>query len=72
MTEIAQVISTVGFPIAAFLLMFWFCKDTLKTMQETLNSSLASMQSAIQENTRSTDRLIAYMEDKDRSDIDGK
>ncbi len=28
--ETAQLISTVGFPIAAFLLMFWFATRALK------------------------------------------
>lgn len=61
MSEIAQVISTVGFPIAAFLLMFWFCREQVHTMETT-----------IQENTKAVNNLITYMEKQERSDIDGK
>lgn len=72
MTEAAQIISTVGFPIGAFLLMFWFCKDTLKTMQDTLNNSMEGMKKSIEDNTKATASLITYMEARDRRDIDGK
>lgn len=61
MESVATMISTVGFPIAAFVLMFWFCKDQLTKMDET-----------IKQNTNAINKLIVYMETKERSDIDGK
>lgn len=36
---ISQVISSVGFPIAAFLLMFWFAKSEVKEMREALSQN---------------------------------
>lgn len=72
MTDIATLISTVGFPIAAFVLMFWFCKDTLRTMQDSITKSLEEMRKSIDNNTTASTRLITYMETRDRSDIDGE
>lgn len=34
---ISQLIGNVGFPIAAFALMWWMCNDTLKGVQNALN-----------------------------------
>lgn len=72
MDELSALISTVGFPIAAFVLMFWFCKDTLKSMQDNFTRSLSDMQNTVNSNTTAITKLLTYMEAKDRSDIDGK
>lgn len=29
-TEVTQLISTVGFPIVAFIMMYWMCNTTIK------------------------------------------
>lgn len=61
MSEIASMVSSVGFPIAAFLLMFWFCREQLTEMRKTIEA-----------NTEVTNKLLVYMETKERSEIDGK
>lgn len=61
MEAIATIISQVGFPIAAFLLMFWMCKDQIAKMEDTVNK-----------NTEAITKLVTYMESKERRDIDGK
>lgn len=33
---ITQVVGNLGFPIAAFALMWWMCNDTLKGVQAAL------------------------------------
>lgn len=39
MIEWLEVIQTVGFPIVAFLLMFFLVKDTLKEIQKTVSEN---------------------------------
>ena len=39
MEEAAQLISSVGFPIAAFLLMFWYTKTEAKETREAINQN---------------------------------
>ena len=36
MTEIMTVIKEIGFPIAAFLLMFWFANNTMTKNTEAI------------------------------------
>lgn len=37
MDEILTAISTVGFPIVAFIMMYWFAKTTLEKNTEAIN-----------------------------------
>lgn len=39
MQEVAQLISSVGFPIAAFLLLFWYTKTEAKETREAINQN---------------------------------
>ena len=34
---ISTIIGNVGFPVAAFCLMWWMCNDTLRGVQNALN-----------------------------------
>lgn len=36
MENIGQLISSYGFPIVAYLLMFYFANTTIKSLQETI------------------------------------
>ena len=54
--DIVQVISNVGFPIAAFLLMYKLMKDETAANRATLESLRAS----IDKNTSVTDTLIEH------------
>lgn len=60
-TTISTIISSVGFPIAAFLLMFWFCKDQLSLVNETMKK-----------NTEAITTLTTYIMVKDGGEKDGK
>lgn len=39
MQEVTTLVSTVGFPIAAFLLMFWYVKTESKETREAINKN---------------------------------
>ena len=61
MMDISQIISTVGFPIAAYIAMFWYMikqtdahKEEMETVKEALNA-----------NTAALIELKAYLERKD-------
>lgn len=61
MLDMTQVISTVGFPIAAYVAMFWYMikqtdahKEEMETVKEALNA-----------NTAALIELKAYLERKD-------
>lgn len=61
MLDITQVISTVGFPIAAYVAMFWYMikqTDTHKEEMETVKEALNA-------NTAALIELKAYLERKD-------
>ena len=38
-TALTQAISTVGFPIAAFLLMFFFIKEEISKLTDAVNNN---------------------------------
>ena len=40
---VSQLISNVGFPIAAFCLMFWMLNTTLKEMREASEQNTAAI-----------------------------
>ena len=49
---ITQVVGNLGFPIAAFALMWWMCNDTLKGVQvalQDLSKTLEIMKDDINE-----------------------
>lgn len=50
---IVSAISQIGFPIAAFLLLFWLVKEDLKQLTEAVNN-----------NTKSTDTLCTLIKER--------
>lgn len=61
MDNAAALVSQVGFPIGAFLLLFYLVKGELKEVKETVN-----------QNTLVIQRMLTYMEAKEGADIDGQ
>lgn len=61
MDTAATLVSQVGFPIGAFLLLFYLVKGELKEVKQTVN-----------QNTVMISRLLTYMEAKEGADIDGQ
>lgn len=61
MDKIVEVISNVGFPIACCLLMYNMINNQLKENTKAINNNTALMT-----------KILAYLEAKDGSDIDGK
>ena len=53
-TSIVQAISSVGFPIVAFLLMFWYIKTEMKELSQV-----------IQSNTNALTALLEHMHEKE-------
>lgn len=43
MEQFIQIISTVGFPIACCMGLFWMINNTLKQMQETIDNNTKVM-----------------------------
>lgn len=50
MMDITQIVSTVGFPIAAYVAMFWYMikqtdahKEEMETVKEALNANTAAL-----------------------------
>ena len=50
MMDLTQIISTVGFPIAAYIAMFWYIikqseshKEEMDTVKEALNANTAAL-----------------------------
>lgn len=50
MMDLTQIISTVGFPIAAYIAMFWYMirqseshKEEMDTVKEALNANTAAL-----------------------------
>lgn len=48
-SAVSQVISNVGFPIAAYLLTWYTCNTTLKEVRDALNALTASLEEAKKE-----------------------
>jgi hypothetical protein len=59
MEEITNFISSVGFPIGAYLLMFFYMKEQTKAHLEEVNE----LKSVINENTVMVNRLSQLIED---------
>lgn len=58
--EIAALISSVGFPIVAFYLMY-----------RMVNNQMKENTDAIKNNTNAMIRIVAWLENHFRSDVDG-
>lgn len=61
MMDLSQIISTVGFPIAAYIAMFWFMihqSDAHKQEMDAVKDALAA-------NTAALIELKSYMESRD-------
>lgn len=61
MDSIEEIISNIGFPIACCLLMYRLITNQLKENTTAINN-----------NTNLMTKILAYLEARDRSDIDGK
>lgn len=48
MEQLTQAISTVGFPIVAFLLVFWKFDKTLGLLTEAVNNNTIAVRSMLQ------------------------
>lgn len=48
MEVLVQAISTIGFPIVAFLLMFWKLDKTVGLLTEAVNNSTIAVQLLLQ------------------------
>lgn len=64
-TQIAQIVSTLGFPIAMCLLFFWYItkrdeqhKEEIKAIQDQHREESAKMTEAINNNTLVVQRLL--------------
>lgn len=42
-SDITTIISTIGFPIAAFLLMFWYVKSEMKEMATVIQANTVAL-----------------------------
>lgn len=74
MNEIAQVISTIGFPIFSFLLAGYGLKyvyDKERTSLDTAINKISDLTSAVNHNSETISRLIDRMEDNN-NDENGK
>lgn len=57
MSEVAQLVSSVGFPIAAFFLIFWLVKGELQAVQKAMDENtkvLVELSTTIREHFRDT------------------
>lgn len=61
MEVITELVSNVGFPIAAYVLLYVM-----------INTQLKENTTAINNNTRLMQRILAYLEAQEGSDIDGE
>ena len=62
MTEITQIVSTVGFPIAAYIAMFWYMIKQGETHKEEMDT----VKDALNANTAALIELRAYLERMER------
>jgi hypothetical protein len=60
MDSLAALISNVGFPIAAFVLIYVMMRNELKEMRKT-----------VEQNTLAITKLLTYMETVEGGEIDG-
>ena len=60
MENVLSLVSNVGFPIAAFVMIFYFMKNELTEMRKTVD-----------QNTVAISKLLTFMETIEGSEIDG-
>lgn len=60
MDEIVQIVSSVGFPIAMCLLLFWYMKSQLESHKEETNS----LKEAINELKLAITTLVSRLDNK--------
>lgn len=48
MQDLVSAISTVGFPIVAFLLMFWLVKTEIKESRDVVNNNTTTLATLIE------------------------
>lgn len=58
--DLSQIISTVGFPIAAYIAMFWYMIHQSDTHKEEMDA----VKEALSANTAALIELKTYMESK--------
>lgn len=61
MQEVMQIISTVGFPIAAFLLVWWDGRKREDRLNEESNDREARILAALQDSTRAQTEASAAL-----------
>lgn len=61
MMDLSQIISTVGFPIAAYIAMFWYMIHQSDAHKEEMNA----VKDALAANTAALIELKSYMESRD-------
>lgn len=61
MMDLSQIISTVGFPIAAYIAMFWYMIHQSDAHKEEMNA----VKEALAANTAALIELKTYMESRD-------
>lgn len=59
--DLSQIVSTVGFPIAAYIAMFWYMIHQSDAHKEEMNA----VKDALAANTTALMELKTYMESKD-------
>jgi len=59
-TVISQLISSVGFPIAACVALFWQMNKQSEAHKEEMNS----LKESLNQNTLAINKLVIYMEKK--------
>lgn len=59
---IAQLISTLGFPIVCCGALFWFQNKTIKDFSSKIDSTMDKLSDSINANTDATTRLVTTVE----------
>lgn len=74
MTEITQIISTVGFPIFSFLLCGYALKFVYVKERASLDSAIdkiASLTDAVNHNSETVNRLVNKLDKEEENDSTG-
>lgn len=61
MTTISQLISSVGFPIAACVALFW----QMNKQNEQHKQEMDSLKEALEQNTLAINKLVIFMQGKE-------
>lgn len=63
MSEVTQVISSLGFPIFMALMVFWYMATSFKKHTEKMVSELSLLNKAIMENTTALRSVVSRLSD---------